>query len=74
MTELTAVAGVLLVMICPESDVAEAACIDADCADADSVESVLHAVRLSTVVQIEMSNIDGRNNAGEIEEVVICYP
>lgn len=49
-------------------------CTDADCVEADSVESVSHAVRLNTVVQIEMSNIEGRNNTGEAEEMVICYP
>lgn len=74
MTELSPATVAFSLIVGPESDKATADYTDADCVEADSVESVSHAVRLNTVVQIEMSNIGGRNNTGEAEEVVICYP
>ena len=78
MTELSD-AEVFSVMVCPESDGTESDCTDADCIEsactkADSVESVSQAVKPRATVQIEMSNIEGRNNGGAIEEVAICYP
>lgn len=74
MTELSAATVAFSLIVGPESDKATADCTDADYVEADSVESVSHAVRLNTVVQIEMSNTEGRNNTGEAEEMVICYP
>ena len=66
-------------MVCSESDGTESDYMDADCIEsactkADSVESVSQAVKPRATVQIEMSNIEGRNNGGAIEEVAICYP
>ena len=73
-TELSAAAVAFSLIVGPKSDKAATDCTDADCVEADSVESVSHAVRFNTVVQIEMSNIKGRNSGGAIEEVAICYP
>lgn len=58
---------VFAVMACLESEGND----EADCTAADSVESVSQAVRLRAALQIEMSNIEGRNNGGATQEIVI---